>query len=105
MLTNKDGKLFSKVHLNNLFRQTELYHRRKLREMFRQYYNPGESMCVWTTHLPEKVIQELRVHLSWELGIRTFRWSREAIGTRIILRFQELGIFLFMKHVIVQERT
>ena len=30
---------------------------------------------------------------------------REAIGTRIILRFQELGIFLFMKHVIVQERT
>ena len=34
----------------------------------------------------------------------TFRWGREAVGTRIILRFKELGILLFMKHIIKQER-
>ena len=98
MLRNKD-------HLNDLFRQTERYHRKKLREMFREHYNPLVTSCVWTTHLSSSVINELRVHLSWTLGIRTFVWSREAIGTRIILLFQELGILVFLKHIIMQDRN
>ena len=95
----------NKEYLNDLFRQTERYHRKKLRELFRDHYNPLETSCVWTTHLSQSVIHELRVHLSWTLGIRTFRWSKEAIGTRIILLFQELGILLFMKHIIIQDRN
>ena len=88
---------------NGLFRRTERYHRRRLREMFREHYNPRVNDCVWTTHLSQTVMSELRVHLSWELGIKTFRWSKEAIGTRILLRFKELGILLFMKHIILQD--
>ena len=48
-------------------------------------------------------MEELRLHLSWELHINTFQWGRAAVGTRIILRFEELGMLLFVKHVIKKE--
>ena len=99
-----DTQLLSRTHFKPLFFHTERYHRRKLRELFRQHYNPHVSHCVWTTHLSDDVMEELRLHLSWELHLNTFRWGREAVGTRIILRFKELGILLFMKHIIKQDR-
>ena len=68
--------------------------------MFRVHFNPNNTSEVWTKHLPNRVINDLRLHLSWDLGIRTFTWSREAIGTRIIHRFQELGMLLFLKKII-----
>ena len=94
-----------KGHLTSLFTNTERYHKRKLRELFRRHYDPSVNDHVWTTHLSEDVVNELRLHLSWELGIRTFQWSREAVGTRILIRFEELGILLFMKHIIKQDRN
>ena len=96
---------FFKGHLTSLFKNTERYHKRKLRELFRRHYDPSVNDCVWTTHLSEDVVNELRLHLSWELGIRTFQWGREAVGTRILIRFEELGILLFMKHIIKQDRN
>ena len=39
------------------------------------------------------------------LFICTFTWSREAIGTRIIYRFKELGTLLFMKKIITDDRN
>ena len=95
----------SKTTMTNLFRNSVTYHRRRLREMFRSYYNPLKTDVVWTKHLSEQVINDLRLHLSWDLGLRTFSWSREAIGTRIIYRFKELGILLFMKKVILDDRN
>ena len=68
--------------------------------MFRVHYKPYKTHAVWTKDLSQRVLNELRLHLSWDLGIRTFDWSREAIGTRIIYRFKELGILLFMKKII-----
>ena len=56
---------------------------------------------MWTKDLSEREINDLRLHLSWDLGVRTFVWSREAGGTRIIYRFKELGIFLFLQHVVL----
>ena len=38
-------------------------------------------------------------YLSWDLGLRTFTWSREAIATRIICRFKELALLTFMLNV------
>ena len=73
--------------------------------MFRQHYTPFETGVVWTSGLSEQVINELRLHLSWDLGVRVFRWSREAVGTRILLRFNELGILLFMKKIIRDDRN
>ena len=73
--------------------------------MFRKYYKPNDTDSVWTTNLPERVIEDLRLHLSWDLGIRSFGWSRESIGTRIIHRFKELGILLFMTKIIVDDHN
>ena len=97
------SEFVSKTTLTNLFHTSVGYHRRRLREIFRTHYNPFNTDAVWTKDLSERVINDLRLHLSWDLGLRTFDWSREAIGTRIIVRFKELGIFLFMKHVIITQ--
>ena len=91
--------------LTDLFRVTRQYHRRRLREMFRKYYEPVNARAVWTKQLPKQVVDDLRLHLSWDLGIRTFTWNREQIGTRIIYRFKELGILLFMKKIITDDRN
>ena len=69
------------------------------------HYNPHQSTAVWTKDLPQRLIDDLRLHLSWDLGLRTFTWSREAIGTRIIHRFKELGVFLFMKKVMLDKKN
>ena len=97
------SEVISKDVLTNLFTLSVGYHRRRLRDLFRKYYKPFKAETVWTNDLPEKVINDLRLHLSWDLGQRTFTWSRQAIGTRIILRFKELGILLFMKKVILND--
>jgi len=91
--------------LTNLFQLSVMYHRRRLREIFRKHYNPFKTNAVWTNDLSERLINDLRLHLSWDLGVRAFDWSKEEIGTRIIYRFKELGIFLFMKHVIINDLT
>ena len=98
-------EVVSKSVLTNLFHLSVGCHRRRLREIFRLYYNPwGNDQSVWTKHLPQQVMDDLRLHLSWDLGLRTFDWSREAIGTRIIHRFKELGVLLFMKKIIKDDR-
>ena len=96
-------EFISKTTMTNLFHVSVTYHRRRLRELFREHYKTNGE--VWTKELPERVVKDLRLHLSWDLGLRTFEWSREAIGTRIIYRFKELGIFLFLKHVIVSNNN
>ena len=95
----------SKNVMTDLFHNSVVYHRRRLREIFIRHYNPFKTDAVWTKHLPERIINDLRLHLSWDIGLRTFSWSAEAIGTRIIYRFKELGIFLFMKQVIINEKN
>ena len=50
------------------------------------------------------MINELRLHLSWDLGHRVFDLNREQLGIRILLRFKELGILLFMKKIIKDDR-
>ena len=99
------AEVISKDVLTNLFDLSVKYHRRRLREIFRKHYKPIKTDRVWTKDLPQQVIDDLRLHLSWDLGIRTFTWSREAIGTRIICRFKELGILLFMRKVILDDTT
>ena len=90
----------SKSTLTNLFQVSVVYHRRRLREIFRAHYKPFKANEVWTKDLSDRLINDLRLHLSWDLGIRTFGWTREAIGTRITCRFKELGMLKFMKKII-----
>ena len=104
MNRDQDQEYISKATMTNLFRITLGYHRRRLREIFRAHFNPFKTDAVWTKDLPEQVINDLRLHLSWDLGHRVFYLNREQIGTRIIVRFQELGVFLFMKKIIKDDR-
>ena len=98
------SEFISKITLSNLFHTSLGYHRRRLREIFRSYYKPNADV-VWTTNIPQQVINDLLLHLSWDLGHRVFYMNREQLGTRITCRFKELGTFLFMKHVIVNDLT
>ena len=95
------GVLMSEDQITNLFRCSEVCYRRKLRELFRKYYMPFRSDHRWTRDLPEQVISDLRLHLSWDLKIRVFDLTRRQIGIRIVSRFKELGIYTFLRHVII----
>ena len=103
-ITTTMSQFVSKTTLTDLFHNSVGYHRRRLREIFREHFKPNNGE-VWTKDLSDRVINDLRLHLSWDLGVRTFDWSRESIGTRIICRFKELGMFLFLKHVIITDNN
>ena len=98
------SEFISKITLSNLFHTSLGHHRRRLRKIFRLYYKPNADV-VWTKNVSQQVINDLLLHLSWDLGHRVFYMNREQLGTRITHRFKELGIFLFMKHVIVNDLT
>ena len=103
MSTVYDKQLISKTTLTNLFHSSVVYHRKRLRQMFRAYFNPFNTTVVWTKDLPQHVINDLRLHLSWDLGQRMFYLNREQLDTRIIVRFQQLDILLFMKKIIIDD--
>ena len=107
MLTNNNNEVqfIFKTRLTNLFRFSEVYHQRKLREMFRMYYIPFQTDEEWTRNLSDQVINDLRLHLSWDLKIKVFDLNREQIGRSIVSRFRELGILLFLQNVIIQDRN
>ena len=104
MNRDQDQEFISKSTLTNLFRVSLGHHRRRLRKIFRDHFNPFKTDAVWTKDLPECVINELRLHLSWDLGHRVFYLNREQLGTRILLRFKELGVLLFMTKIIKDDR-
>ena len=69
--------------------------------MFRQYYCPYSNNDAWASRLPTDTMNDIRLHLSWELGIDTFEWSRKKVATTIVNRYKKLGIFLFLEHVVI----
>ena len=92
-----------KDQMSTLFRKTERFHSRRLREMFRKYYWPVRSDDEWTIGISHDVIQEFKLHLSWELGRNVFHLNRTQIGIEILTRYNDLGILVFLKKVIRDE--
>ena len=107
MLTGKkdEDEYVPRRLLNNLFTRTESYHKWMLKSMFRDHYRPNDSDDAWTKNFSSKQMNEICLHLSWELGIDTFGWSREKVAETIVNRYKQLGIFLFLKHVVVTDLT
>ena len=105
MLTgHKDGdEYIPKSLLKPLFARTESYHKWMLKSMFRDHYRPDDSDDAWTRDLTTKQMNDIRLHLSWELGMDTFGWSREKVAESIVSRYKKVGMFLFLKHVIVTD--
>ena len=86
-----------------LFKKTEKYHSRRLREMFRKYYWPIRADDEWTIGISHDVIQEFKLHLSWGIGRNVFHLNRTQIGIEILNRYTQLGTLLFLKHIIRDE--
>ena len=107
MATGKkiEDQYIPKSLLSNLFTRTETYHKWMLKTMFRDHYRPDESDDAWTRHLTTKQMNDIRLHLSWELGMDTFGWSREKVAESIVRRYKKIGIFLFLKHVVITDLT
>ena len=71
--------------------------------MFREHYRPDDTDDAWTRDLTTRQMDDIRLHLSWELGMDTFGWSREKVAESIVNRYKKQGIFLFLKHVVVTD--
>ena len=105
MATGKkiEDQYIPKSLLKPLFARTESYHKWMPKSMFRDHYRPDDRDDAWTRNLTTKQMNEIRLHLSWELGMDTFEWSREKVAESIVSRYKKLGIFLFLKHVVVTD--
>ena len=95
----------SQLKLHKLVPHTKKYHKRRLIELFRIHYEPcfnDENNNYWTVHLPEEVKEELRLHLSWEIGCCLVHLDNLQLGVQILVLFSKdnLGILPFLKHVI-----
>ena len=99
----REVQFLSKDQMSSLFRKTERFHRRRLREMFRKYYWPIRADDEWTIGISHDVIQEFKLHLSWELGRNVFHLNRTQIGIEILKRCDDLGILVFLKKIIRNE--
>ena len=87
-----------------LFKKTEKYHSRRLREMFRKYYWPVRQDDEWTIGISYDVIQDFKLHLSWEQGRNLFHLNRTQIGLEILSHYKKLGLLLFLKKIITDEQ-
>ena len=91
-------KVYKKMTASELFQTTKEYHHRKLKIMFHRYYQI-EKGPNWTVYLSTEMIRDLRLHLSWELGMNVFdyhSYPRYILGKMVLDRFQEIGILSYM---------
>ena len=101
--TNK-VQFLMKDQMSTLFRKTEKYHSRRLMEMFRKYYWPMREDDEWTIGISHDVIQEFKLHLSWQLGKNVFHLNRIQIGLEILNTYSKMGVLLFLKKIIRDEQ-
>ena len=87
-----------------LFLETRKYHKRAMKRLFLKYYEPlsttGKVNKNWTIPINKTDIHDLRVHLSWAIGVNTFDWKDHEIGKVILELYQETKQFLYLEHVV-----
>ena len=99
----REVQFLMKDQMSSLFKETEKYHRRRLKTTFRKYYWPVRGDDEWTIGISHDVIQQFKLHLSWEIGYNCFNMNRIQIGLLILKRYKTLGILMFLKQVIMNE--
>ena len=106
MITDRKSNVqfISRDAMSILFRRSESYHRRKMRELFRAHYCPDCRDDLWLRHLSVAVTNQFRLHLSWDLGIAVFDWPLAEVGIRILSRYKQQGIYKFLNSVIRVDR-
>ena len=65
--------------------------------LFQKHYKPsdddtdGSVNTRWAINLQESTLNNLRLHLSWSMGISTFQWDRYNVGHQTIIQLRLLG--------------
>ena len=95
--------IYSKMTMSHLFKTTKEYHRRKLKEKFRKYYKPWKTGN-WTSRVSKSTLNDIRLHLSWELGMNTFHLNKYQVGNEIVRIYKESGILPFLIKIIEDDR-
>ena len=87
-------KVVMRMQQSLLFRKTEEYHEKELKQLFRKYYKPpaksDEVNKKWALTLEESTFNKLQLHLSWSMGISTFAWDRQNVGEQTIIQIRKL---------------
>ena len=97
-----DPRTFTRMTTSRLFINTKMYHRRQLRALFERYYQSNKGSN-WTIHLSEEIIADLRLHLSWEMGMNVFdyhKFPKYIPGQMVIDKLKFLGILPFILEAI-----
>ena len=90
-------KVVMRMHQSVLFRKTEEYHENEMKLLFQKHYKPsdddtdGSVNTRWALNLQESTLNNLRLHLSWSMGISTFQWDRYNVGHQTIIQLRLLG--------------
>ena len=91
-----------------LFHLTQQHHKKCLRQLFLQHYEPSvidgkfQENPQWTVGLRKSVMNNLRLHLTWVLKGEVFHWTDEQTGKKILKIFSTFGktsTSTFVKHV------
>ena len=99
-----DNQIFTIRRDPTLFVETRKYHNRAMKRLFLKYYEPlstnGKVNKNWTISMSKTDMYDLRIHLSWVIGINTFDWKDYKVGKKILRIYQETNQFLFLNHLI-----
>ena len=89
-----------------LFVETRKYHSRELKKMFIKHYRRSSRNDKlnkkWTLNINSSDIHDLRLHLSWVIGMKVFKLSKEKIGRKILRVYKKTGELRFLIHVATQ---
>ena len=103
---SKKQKTFTIRKDPTLFLETRKYHSRAMKRLFLKHYQPlsttGKRNKKWTLNVSLSDMYDLRVHLSWVIGIKVFKWSNEMIGRKILRVYKQSGELKFLTNVVVQ---
>ena len=90
-----------------LFHLTQQHHKKCLRQLFLQHYEPSgidgkfQKNPQWTVGLRKSVMNDLRLHLTWVLKGEVFHWTDEQTGKKILKifsTFDKTSSSTFVKH-------
>ena len=86
-----------------LFLETLKFHKRAMKKLFLNNYKPlpnERKNRSWTQDVDTSTMKDLRVHLSWVIGMKMFNCNSRTIGKKILKIYKRTGELTFLVHMI-----
>ena len=86
-----------------LFLETRKYHKRAMKKIFLNNYKPlfnGRKNRSWTLDVSTSTMRDLRIHLSWVIGMKVLHCDSRKIGKKILKIYKHTGELKFLVHII-----